>query len=252
MLFLLIYFSFTFFALYGRFSYFAKFKMFQSSFFLFPSALDIPSSNLWLSLVLDSPISKHQLICSSPLLPKRGRPFAFAIDISSLQNLLLKPTMSGTIQQESVSIITALPISKPKPYSIRQKKTSTCHSKCILIKKLDIKKAASVSFLLTFNDQLFQNTIGNFQTHVNRIAADTKDIYLSFGLFISSKTSQFIHQGDPIFILFSNSHAFTVLSLDQCRHVCGNLLFCKFCFQQTKKLKSPKFGATNIINVCAC
>lgn len=49
-----------------------------------------------------------------------------------------------------------------------------------------------------------------------------------------------------------NLHAFTILSLDQYGHVRSNCLFCKFCFQYIKELKSSKFGTTNIINVCAC
>ena len=160
--------------------------------------------------------------------------------------------MPGSIQPEYVPIITARPILKPKPRLVRQKKTSTCDAKRILIEEFDTRKAASVSFPPTLTDQLSRNAIGNFQAHVNRVVADTKDVYSFCGLFITSETSQFVHQGDPFFMLGINSHAFTSLSLDQCGYVRGSFLFCKSCFRYIKDLKFPKFGATNIINVCAC
>ena len=48
-----------------------------------------------------------------------------------------------------------------------------------------------------------------------------------------------------------NSHTFTALNFDQYEHVRDNFLFCKSCFQHIKELKFLKFGATNIINICA-
>ena len=129
----------------------------------------------------------------SPLPPKKGRPSTFAISISFLQSLLPKPTVPKSIQPEYIFIITAHPISKPKTRSIRQKKTFTSNAKRILIEEFDIKKAVLVSFSPTLTDQLSQNAIDNFQAHINRVAADAKDICLSYGLFISSQTSQFVH-----------------------------------------------------------
>ena len=104
----------------------------------------------------------------------------------------------------------------------------------------------------TLTDRLSQNIIGNFQAYVNRVELDTKDVCLFCGLFIPFQTSQFVHQGDSIFILGLNSYAFTILSLDQYRHVCNNFLFCKSYFRYIKKLKSLKFSTINIINICIC
>lgn len=73
---------------------------------------------------------------------------------------------------------------------------------------------------------------------------------MSCGLFIFYKTSQFVYQVDLIFMLSINSHAFTTLSFDEYRYVCGNFLFYKSCFRHIKELKLSKFGTTNIINVC--
>ena len=129
--------------------------MSQSSFFLFPSTLNISDCNLYLAQSLDSLISKYQLPCLSLLPSKRGCLSASTISFSPLQSLLPKQTVPGSIQPHYVSIITACPISKPKlRLIVRQKKTFTCDVRHILKEVFDTKKAVSVSFPSTLTNQL--------------------------------------------------------------------------------------------------
>ena len=129
----------------------------------------------------------------SPPLLKKGCLFVFAISISSLQSLLLKPIVPGRIHLEYIPITIACPISKSKPRSICQKITFTCNVRHILIEEFNTKKAALVFFSPTLTNQLSQNAIDNFQTYVNRVVADTKDVYLSCGLFTPSEISEFVY-----------------------------------------------------------
>lgn len=218
-----------------------------------PTPSTIPAtSDLSLPQSCDEFVPKRQREYLTPPPSKRGRPSALTIATSSLRTLLQKPPLPGTSHFRYNPISSSRPISKSKSLLIHPNESPICNAKQILIDELNVQKAAVLFFPPKLTDLSTRNAIRRFQSHVDKVVADTKDVYSCCGLFIPAGTSHSVNRLDPILQQGLQLFAFIYSSLDCCGQDNTNLLFCKPCLCRTKELKPPKFGATNIVNVCTC
>ncbi len=136
--------------------------------------------------------------------------------------------------------------------SLRLKQSIICAAKQVLIKYYESRKTAASFFPLTLSNHTTQIAIGRFQSHIDNVLTNTKDVCAHCGLFIVSKNLQRLHYGHRILLATFESFIPLESTLDNCGRRGYEFLFCKTCYRRILESNPPKFDFTSQINVCEC
>ncbi len=183
---------------------------------------------------------------------KRGRPGRTPAVSSPIRKLLPKSTLPASVQPASLPVQDPRSGARPNTRTLRPKQSTICAAKQVLIKDYESRKTAAGFFPPTFSNHTTRIAIGRFQSHVDNVLANTKDVCANCGLFIVSGNLHCLHHDHPTLLAAFESRILVESDLNNFGRRGYEFLFCKTCYRRILESNPPKFGSTSQINVCEC
>ncbi len=129
--------------------------------------------------------------------PKRGRPARTPAVSLPIRKLLSQSTLSASVQPASLPVQDPRSGARPNTRTLRPKQSTICAAKQVLIKDYESRKTAASFFPPTLSNHTTRIAIGRFQSHVDNVLANIKDVGANCGLFIVSGNLQRLHHYHP-------------------------------------------------------
>ena len=129
---------------------------------------------------------------------------------------------------------------------------ATCKSQTVLIQEFDNRKTLASYFPPVFADNTVRASIKRYQAKIAATKSHFIHVCASCGLFIALDAVKIIHTLDVLFQRAIECGVFVQASLDLCACIEESYSLCGTCFNSIKKLKSPKFGLSNLVNTVPC